>query len=404
MTRAAPGMVRLAAAFLLGFAAPASAGDVFTPLTAVPFEPTTTPVPGTDDRWHFVYELHLANTRSVPATLEHVQVTDASATEGADGAGRPPRVLADFEAASFAERLRQLDNRPAADATIEPNSTRLFLIDLASAAPEPLPTRLRHVLRFRGQGTDLTSAEPVQQQYPAAAIEVTRDLPVLRPPLAGEGWVAFNGCCAPGGVHRATALPVNGRLHYTQRFAIDWMKLDAEGRLRSGPVAEVASYAGYGASLLAVADGRVVAAQDGLPDQVPPDLPDPSTITIENVDGNHVVLDLGGGLFAFYAHMQKDSVKVSVGQEVEAGAVLGLLGNSGNSSAPHLHFHLMDTASVLGSEGLPYVLQQFELVGRIPPDAVPDDLGGDYRRFLQAAPESRSEQFPLDMDVVNFTP
>ena len=143
------------------------------------------------------------------------------------------------------------------------------------------------------------------------------------------------------------------------------MRLDGQGRLRHGPAANVRSYTCYGEELLAVADGVVVSVLDDLPDQVPPKLPDPSTITLANVDGNHVVLDIGQGLFAFYAHMKPGSVRVRLGQKVRAGTVLGLLGNSGNSSAPHLHFHLMDTASVLGSEGLPYVLSRFKLAGRI---------------------------------------
>jgi murein DD-endopeptidase MepM/ murein hydrolase activator NlpD len=153
-----------------------------------------------------------------------------------------------------------------------------------------------------------------------------------------------------------------------------------------------------------VADGVVVATLDTLPDQEPPNLPDPSTITVENVLGNHVVLDIGHGLFATYAHMMPGSVRVRVGQKVRAGTVLGLLGNSGNTSAPHLHFHITDTASVVGSEGLPYVLDRFKLAGKIPSAAVPDDLGGDYRAFLLATPELRSKEFPLDMDVVDFPP
>ena len=187
---------------------------------------------------------------------------------------------------------------------------------------------------------------------------------MLGRPLAGDGWVAFNGCCEPGSPHRSTVLPVNGQLHFAQRFAIDWMQLDGQGRLRNGPANDVHSYTGYGAELLATADGIVVSALDGLPDQVPPNGPDPSTITLENVDGNHVVLDLGNGFYAFYAHMKPGSVRVRVGQKVSTGTVLGLLGNSGNSTAPHLHFHIMDTASVLGSEGLPYVFRRMQAGGQ----------------------------------------
>ena len=323
--------------------------------------------------WHFVYELELANTRSPAATLEEVKVITPPEAE-AENTGAAPldqpakpatRVLTEFGAKTFATRLKQLDNQPAADAKIELNSTRLFLIDLALAG-DNLPTQLRHVLRLTGRGTDVNDPEPVEQSYNAATIDMTRRLPALGPPLVGDGWVAFNGCCEPGSPHRSTVLPVNGQLHFAQRFAIDWMQLDGQGRLRNGPANDVHSYTAYGAKLLAAADGIVVSALDGLPDQVPPNAPDPGTITLENVDGNHVVLDLGNGIYAFYAHMKPGSVRVRVGQKVGTGTVLGLLGNSGNSTAPHLHFHLMDSVSVLGSEGLPYVFQRMNLAGNFP--------------------------------------
>ena len=411
----------LAMALLLGAALPAAAAettateDVFTPVTAVPFNPTTTPVLGTDGKWHLVYELRLANVGEVPATLESVQVTDMpeaeKAAQGArlgrpigllpDRSRRPPTVLAEFGAESFPERLRQLYLQTAENAEIGVNAARLFLIDLALAPHEPLPAQLRHVLGLTGQ-RNLFDPEPARQRYAAATVEVTRRLPVLRPPLAGAGWVAFNGCCGPDRPHRATPIPVNGRLHYAERFAIDWLKLDSQGRLVSGPVSDVASYAGYGEELLAVADGVVVATLDGLPDQVPPNDPVPSTVTLENIGGNHVVLDIGDKFFALYGHIKPGSVRVRVGQKVRAGAVLGLLGNSGNSSAPHLHFHVMDGASVLGSEGVPYVLRRFKLAGKIPAAAL-GAPGADYRRFLLARPQPRSKQFPLDLDVVDFT-
>jgi murein DD-endopeptidase MepM/ murein hydrolase activator NlpD len=114
------------------------------------------------------------------------------------------------------------------------------------------------------------------------------------------------------------------------------------------------------------------------------------------------VLDIGDKFFALYGHIKPGSVRVRVGQKVRAGAVLGRLGNSGNSSAPHLHFHVMDGASVLGSEGVPYVLRRFKLAGKIPAAAL-GPPGSDYRRFLLARPQPRSKQFPLDLDVVDFT-
>ena len=103
---------------------------------------------------------------------------------------------------------------------------------------------------------------------------------------------------------------------------------------------------------MAVADGTVIERLDTLDNQVPGRLPDPRTVNMNNVDGNHIVLDLGNGFFAFYAHLQKSSVLVKPGQRVKRAQILAKLGNTGNTSGPHLHFHIMDSPSVLGSNGL----------------------------------------------------
>ena len=174
-----------------------------------------------------------------------------------------------------------------------------------------------------------------------------------------DGWVAFNGCCEPGGAHRATVLPVNGSLHFAQRFAIDWMQLDAEGRFVHGDPSDVRSYTSYGRDVLAIADATVLETRNDLPDQVPGKDPDPTTLSLETVDGNHVVLDLGNGRYAMYAHLRPGSVVVAPGARVSRGQVIGKLGNTGNTSAPHLHFQMMDGASPLGSERIPYVLERF---------------------------------------------
>jgi hypothetical protein len=206
------------------------------------------------------------------------------------------------------------------------------------------------------------------------------------------------------GVHRSTSVPVNGRICFAQRFAIDWMRLDDNGRLVHGDASNVHNYTAYDADVLAVADGSVVETLNTLDDQKPGSLPDPKTITIENVDGNHVVLDLGSGRFAFYAHLQKNSVTVKRGDRVKRGQVLGKLGNTGNTSAPHLHFHLMDGPSVLGSNGIPYLLGSFALAGQIPAEkfAASSGVEGDWGVGAMQPGSSREDQFPMDLAIINF--
>jgi murein DD-endopeptidase MepM/ murein hydrolase activator NlpD len=128
----------------------------------------------------------------------------------------------------------------------------------------------------------------------------------------------------------------------------------------TGDESKNASYAAYGAEALAVADGVVTAVKDGIIENVPQQEP-AVPITLDTVAGNHVVVDLGGGYYGMWAHLQPGSVRVKAGDRVKRGQVLGLVGNSGNSTEPHLHFHVTDGASPLGAEGLPYAFPAFEV-------------------------------------------
>jgi hypothetical protein len=380
-------------------AAPAAAGepptDQFTPMVASTLDAGAAPVQGTDGRWHLVYELQLTDAKDVPATLHEIQVLDAD---------HPDRVVGTFRGADLEHRLRDLTGKsPAGSLTIQPWVSRLVLVDLSFATRRDVPAALLHRFLLDGQAIGGSSA-PAPLDYTAARYRTTGGTPTLGPPLAGKGWVAVNGCCGSDGVHRTTVLPVNGRLSDTQRFAIDYMRLDGQGRLVHGDPKDVHAYSDYGAQVLAVAGGTVVSTLDTLDDQVPGSLPDPATITLANVDGNHVVLDLGGGHYAFYAHLQKGSVTVHPGDRVHRGQVLGLLGNTGNTSAPHLHFHLMDGPSVLGSDGLPYTYGRVDLAGHVDPArwATSQDLTGVWNQGLLPQPQPEPDRFPMNLDIVDF--
>jgi hypothetical protein len=375
--------------------APAAAADQFTPVVASTLDQGSSPVLGTDGRLHVVYEIQLTNAKPVPATLQEIRVLDAD---------HPDRVVSALGGDDLAAVLRDLTGKtPAGSLEIPPFVSRLVLMHLSFASAADVPAALVHRFLLTGAPLDGGST-PGPLDYTAAPYDLSGTPPVIGPPLAGDDWVAVNGCCSADSIHRNTVLPVNGHLADTQRFAIDYMRLDDEGRLVSGDPSRVEDYTDYGAEVLAVADATVVATLDTLDDQVPGQLPDPATITLENVDGNHVVLDLGDGRYAFYAHLQKGSVTVAPGDHVRRGEVLGLLGNSGNTSAPHLHFHLMDGVSVLGSSGLPYTYDAFSLAGHIDPErfAATQTLEGVWNDHLLPTPQPRTEQYPLDLDVVDF--
>ena len=365
----------------------------WTSVVMSPLTPQAEPVLGVDGKYHAVYELEVMNTSPVTATLKQIVVLD-----GRD----PDRVLATYEGRGLLTRLRTLNNREASTPAIELNGTRLVLVDIALDSRDAIPPRLLHRLDLLG-ATGPAQTVPSPLSYTAAPIALRPQVPVIRSPLAGKGWVAINGCCQPDVGHRSTGLPINGRLYFAQRFAIDWMQLDDQARIAHGDLAQVESYVGFGADVLAVADGKVVDTLNTLPEQVPPNLPDPKTINLDNGFGNHVILDLGNSVFALYAHLQPESVTVKPGDRVRRGQVLGKLGNTGNTSAPHLHFHLMNGPTI-GSDGLPYLIDRFDVVGQIPLERAEAfyQFEGDWSNALLSQPSPRRDQFPLYMTIVDF--
>jgi murein DD-endopeptidase MepM/ murein hydrolase activator NlpD len=159
-----------------------------------------------------------------------------------------------------------------------------------------------------------------------------------------------------------------------------------------------------------VADGVVTATLDGVDANAPGVLPaeDPELakkLTVENIDGNHVIMDIGGGVYAMYAHFIKGSLRVEVGDKVKKGDVIAELGNTGNANASHLHFQLMDGPSILSADGLPYVLDGFTYQGQVDPQQIIDADDFLSGRFLQGklpSGEPRTDELPLNLAIVDF--
>jgi hypothetical protein len=159
----------------------------------------------------------------------------------------------------------------------------------------------------------------------------------LRLPFKGDWYVFWGGRTVDQNYH-AVSKP--------QRFANDIVMLK-NGVSHTGDGSKLSDYYCYGAEVLAPAAGTIVWSCDSLPDQIPGQM-DP-----KNPIGNGVVIDHGNGEFSLLAHMQPKSLKVKTGDKVKQDAVLGLCGNSGNTSEPHVHYHLQDGPEMQSSEGLP---------------------------------------------------
>lgn len=170
----------------------------------------------------------------------------------------------------------------------------------------------------------------------------------------------------------ASAVPSHGVRGYGQSHAVDIIHPRPEGTTPSYPLLggfeRPEGFSSFGEPIHAVADGTVVSVVDGRRDHRSRtswlafaymmvidglrDLGGPAAVV-----GNHVVIDHGGTVFSLSAHLRRGSARVAVGDRIVAGDVIGEVGNSGNTSEPHLHVQLMDRARPLRAAGLPFRLR-----------------------------------------------
>lgn len=165
----------------------------------------------------------------------------------------------------------------------------------------------------------------------------------LRLPFDGAWYVFWGGRKLAENYHAVSP---------QQRFALDLLIMK-DGKSHTGDGKSNEQYHCFGQPILAPGDGVVSHVEDGVEDNVP------GVLNPKQPVGNHVVIDHGQGEFSFLAHFKKGSVKVVKGQKLKAGDLLGLCGNSGNSSEAHLHYHLQDVATFNQGLGLPAQFQQY---------------------------------------------
>jgi murein DD-endopeptidase MepM/ murein hydrolase activator NlpD len=328
---------------------------------------------------HLVYELHITNFSRSPLVFTRLEVL-------APGNQLPLANYAGDELGSRIVRPGVATATTDEKLKVGPGLRVLTYLWLTSDVPTAVPKSIQHRLSFK------VGDYPDELSVTSAQASVTNAPLLISPPLRGSEWLAGNGP-ANASAHRRALIPVGGGVHIAQRFAIDFLQLNPDGRSFSGDQKNNKSYRCYGAEVLAVADGLVVATKDGIPENIPGATSRAVPITLETVGGNHIILDLGNGRFAFYAHLQPGSLRVKNGDKVRRGQVLGLLGNSGNSTEPHLHFHISNANSPLGSEGLPYALTSFEVQGK----------GWGWKPTSPNSPtEKRKNEMPLELEVIRF--
>ena len=351
----------------------------------VPFEPI--PVKAMD-KINLVYELHITNFSRANITLTGVEVLadDARATS-----------LASYRDADLLRRLAVISgSADAQEKNIIGGGQRAIVFLTISTDALNAPRALRHRLFFNSTAAESGDKERIVEGM-RVAVQNVKPL-IIGSPLRGR-WLAGNGL-SNDTRHRRSIIPIDGQARIAQRFATDWVKLGDDGRIaRGGDLSQNANYYGYGAEVLAVADAVVVGIKDGIPENVPRTKARAVPMTLETIAGNYVLLDIGQGRFALYAHLQPQSLKIKVGAKIKLGQVLGLVGNSGNSGMPHLHFHIVNAAAPLAAEGVPYVFNSFLLQG------VAKTTAERVKEGFKPDPNAESErhmEMPIQNAVVIF--
>ena len=182
----------------------------------------------------------------------------------------------------------------------------------------------------------------------------------LRLPFKGEWYVAWGGRTPMHNYHVVAP---------DQRFAYDFVKIQGNKFFRNQG-ARNEDYFSWEQPIYAPAAGKVVVAIDSVADNVPGEK------NAQMPPGNHIIIDHGNGEFSLLAHFKKGSLKVKKGQQVKAGDLLGLTGNSGNSSMPHLHYHLQTGAAYKAGLGLPAPFQKYTSGSRYVAEGEP--VRGEY--------------------------
>lgn len=348
------------------------------------------PVPTETDNL-LVYELQLVNPNPNEIQVGLIEVTDQE--------GKP---LVTYFGHQLADNSLVYDSKgrvETKDILLQKDMGTFIYFYVTLPKTEKIPTQLKNKIWFSRQNTDKSEVAIESQDFDLA---VSDEKPVvIGHPLKGANWVAA-GALAPFSYHRRTILPIEGNFYLAQRYAVDWEQICKDGRSVHGSVFDNNNWNAFGHEVLAVADGVVSKIHQGVAENTPPKLPT-ATLKVADITGNSIMLKInqnGKDYYILYAHMQPGSIRVKEGEKIKQGQVIGLVGNTGNSSAPHLHIHVCDANDPLKSEGVPFVLKDAKVQGTL------DEINMDYGVWKPLNhPKSLDvkDKIPLENELIDFT-
>jgi hypothetical protein len=265
------------------------------------------------------------------------RITDATTMWGEfdEGMRQALGSLESFEATLKAMKAQIGQLRGCVSERMEPQAGYLRYTSYCQFDSVPVPLVMTFVFTANGKVGGFW-VKPEAKAYASAFLDYQTKT-ALQLPFHGEWTVVWGGRTIDQNYHAVTR---------DQRFAYDIVVVK-DGASRTGDGLLNTDYHCFGLPIVAPAAGKVVMASDGMRDNRPGEM-NPAVPW-----GNAVVLDHGNGEFSAFAHFKRGSVRVKSGATVTAGDTLGLCGNSGNSSEPHLHYHLQNTGEFMVADGLP---------------------------------------------------
>jgi murein DD-endopeptidase len=314
----------------------------------IPFMAGLVPIDGIPTAY---YELYLTNFSHDSIIIRHIEIFDPSDSS----------IVASLNKDDLAGRYAVIGvpKKPGEntrESVLGPGNSGVIYLELALRR-EKLPLQLGHRVSIE----IVKDSNKSMLQVEGALVQLSQKPPViLGRPLAGGAWAAVYDPSWQSG-HRRVIYTVNGKARIPGRYAIDFIKLDSQGRLAIGDDNLIKNWYGYGVDVLAVANGTVVAARDDFAESVT--LSGYVACPPAKATGNYIAIDIGNNHIVFYEHLKPGSIRIKPGQIVKKGQVIAAVGFTGQTTGPHLHFHVADRNSPLGAEGIPFVFERFTVLG-----------------------------------------
>ncbi len=332
------------------------------------------------------YELNISNNYRIPFTLKKVEIYDLK---------KDDVPIAEFNTEYINEHFDRPGNNNLDDLKLlSGNEFGVLNFNLIFKQGQSIPEKIFHRLYFeRTKSNGETATHPME----VAVIKIPENNKfTLGLPFETKGKWLYEAES-----HQGARFLTEGRVNYPQRFAIDWTLIDNNGNFAKNDTKKNENWETYGIEIISVADGKVVGIKDGIIENEPLSEDMAVRITRETIGGNYVIIDIGNDRYAFYGHLIPKSLNVKIGDTVKKGQVIGLLGNSGNSDAPHLHFHLETKSNTyFGGEGIPFHIEKFTQLKKYSEQEVTDLFNGNSVSLDSLNPIKKTNELPIGYGLI----